>query len=474
MTIAPALSYYAPLRNMFEWAGDNGGVAHAAEIAAAKSNIEQLTAQLEHGDRKLARTRNEQGLVALRADDLSKAVQRFKSAHEADPVDVEVLNNLGYSELLAGIGDPGQHLVSSLLLDPGRTNAWGNLGHLFARHNALPEAQASFALALRFSGNPAKTLQFFKDQAAKDSESGLSRAVQQLLGQSWLDRLVAGSQNDSSSALGSIRRAAQAGDAQAQYSLGMRYNNGDGVARDSKQAGEWFQRAAAQGVAASQYDLAYLYETGEGVTRDFMQAALWYKKASDQGYAKAFANLGQLYESGLGVPKDDIQAIGWYRKGAERGDAVAQLNLGVFYAEGRGVARNDALASDWYRKAAEQGLVQAQNNLGRMYDAGLGVPKDFREAVKWYRRAAEQGHRTALYNLGAMVTNGDGVARDEVIAAMLFERAASLGHPNAARERDQLLRKLTEAQVAEVKRLAEQWKPGVALPMTSSSGSVVR
>ena len=433
MTIAPALSYYADLRKMFEWASDKGGEGHSAEIAEAKRVVEQLVvARSMPRDRKLARVRNEQGLEALRVKDMPQAIQHLRAAYAADALDIEILNNLGYAELLAGDENASVHLVSALLLKPGRANAWANLGHLFARHAAYQEAQACFALALRFSANPAKTLQFLQDAAAKDSDPGLSRAVHLLLAQPWLAQLTTPEQGNRPQEL---------------------------------------LREATQGSAVAQFEVGYLYEKGEGLARDYHQAAIWYRKAADQGYVRAFANLGQLYEKGLGVPADNAQAIAWYRKGAERGDAVAQLNLGIFYAEGRGVTRDDQQACVWYRRAAEQELVEAQNNLGRMYDAGLGVAKDFKEAVRWYRKAAEQGHRTALYNLGAMLANGDGAPRDEVVAAMLFERAAALGHTNATTQRDRLLRRLSAGQAAEAKQLAAQWQPSNPLPTSSKTGS---
>ena len=44
-----------------------------------------------------------------------------------------------------------------------------------------------------------------------------------------------------------IRKAAQAGNAEAQFRLGVMFGNGDGVALDYAQAESWFEKAAAQG-----------------------------------------------------------------------------------------------------------------------------------------------------------------------------------------------------------------------------------
>ncbi len=39
-----------------------------------------------------------------------------------------------------------------------------------------------------------------------------------------------------------------------------------------------------------------MYENGEGVAKDDKQAVYWYRKAADQGYASAQYNLGLMYE----------------------------------------------------------------------------------------------------------------------------------------------------------------------------------
>lgn len=187
--IAPALTLFKPLRQMFSLSLQAGGHGRDTEIAAAKREIEAYETRPGHGDQKAARTLNEQGLSALRSGEPAKAAKRFVAAHSLDPADVEVLNNLGYAEFLAGAPDAGLHLVSALILDPGRVNAWVNLGQLFARGQATSEAVACFSLALRFATKPAKTLQYLRDLAAKGNEASLTSAVEQLAGLPWVKRL---------------------------------------------------------------------------------------------------------------------------------------------------------------------------------------------------------------------------------------------------------------------------------------------
>ena len=82
------------------------------------------------------------------------------------------------------------------------------------------------------------------------------------------------------------RKAAEQGDAKAQYNLGVCYANGDGVQKDLTQAVFWYRKAAEQGHAEAQYNLGVCYYNGDGVQKDLAQAVFWLRKAADQGFAQ--------------------------------------------------------------------------------------------------------------------------------------------------------------------------------------------
>jgi len=87
-------------------------------------------------------------------------------------------------------------------------------------------------------------------------------------------------------------------------------------------------KAADQGDAQAQYNLGVMYDKGEGVAQNKTEAAHWYRKAADQGDAQAQYNLGVMYDKGEGVAQNKAEAVNWYRKAADQGDAQAQYNLG--------------------------------------------------------------------------------------------------------------------------------------------------
>ena len=200
-------------------------------------------------------------------------------------------------------------------------------------------------------------------------------------------------------ALGLCTREAQAGDINAERSLGVMYLQGNGVSRDPRQAFAWFKKAADGGNRDAAYQLALMYEAGRGVPRDATQATAWYRKAALLGDVDAEVKAGIAYENGSGVDASMDQGIFWYRKAAEQGSAWAQNRLGWLYGMGKGVTRDDTQAMRYFRQAADQGDPQAEFNVGFMFANGRGVPRDDAQAVTWYRKAAAQGYADAQKEL---------------------------------------------------------------------------
>lgn len=65
--------------------------------------------------------------------------------------------------------------------------------------------------------------------------------------------------------------------------LGNMYALGTIVTTDYKKATYWFQKAAEQGNAGAQYQTGRMYEGGLGVAKNITKALYWYQKAADQG-----------------------------------------------------------------------------------------------------------------------------------------------------------------------------------------------
>lgn len=258
------------------------------------------------------------------------------------------------------------------------------------------------------------------------------------------------------------REAAEGGDAAAQFAIGTRYANGDGVIRDVAQAFQWWRRAADQGMVAAELNLAAAYQRGFGVQKDETEAIRWYRKAAEHGDSIAQLHVGDAYDVGHAVPLDAPEAVRWWLRAAHQGNPVAQDRLGQAYHDGNGVPKDFAQALAWFRKAAEQGHGQAQTNLGFMYQNGENVARDPELAVRWWRQAAERGNASALYNLAVAYYNGDGVREDYVEAYKWVELAAARAseerRPKYTALHTTLAGKMTPAQVADAQERIWTWR----------------
>ena len=180
---------------------------------------------------------------------------------------------------------------------------------------------------------------------------------------------------------------ALSGEGRAQFNLGTMYNRGFGVNRDLKKGLEWIRQAAESGHAAAQYGLGMAFSYGLAVKLDPAEAAKWFQAAAEQGYPQAQSILAHLYATGNGVELDDLAALEWYEKAATQGDARAQVELGLRFQTGNNVVEDPQRAADWFRKASAQGDLSAHYHLAFLYVRGLGVPIDLNEALRLYRQA---------------------------------------------------------------------------------------
>ncbi len=129
---------------------------------------------------------------------------------------------------------------------------------------------------------------------------------------------------------------ARGGDAVAQDVVGMAYKYGEVTAQDHVKSLQWFLKAAEYGDADAQFNLGriygkatgFVYEKQRATPRDDALAAKWYRKAADQGYAPAQLNLATMYLEGSPVlPTDRAQGYFWLQQAAAAGDQNARAQL---------------------------------------------------------------------------------------------------------------------------------------------------
>jgi TPR repeat protein len=308
-----------------------------------------------------------------------------------------------------------------------------------------------------------------------------------------------------------LQAKADAGDSDAQVSLGRAYEDGNGVPQSDRQAVRWYRAAAEQGNAKAQNSLGLMFRSGLGVDQDKVEAVRWYRKAAKRENPNAMFDLGTAYYNGDGVGVDEVaayawfllaqqfgsslatdatkrmkdeagnresgalekigdmyqkgdelpqrlsEAINWYRKAAENGDGRVQVKLASLLLQDRSGTSNSAEAHRLCEKAANLHFSPGSYCMGQIYDHGWGVERDLSQAAKWYSEAANMGLAVAALRVGEMYWKGEGFKQDKISAYEFIYLASSSDIPEAKQERELLENELTRKEVGKGKAKAVEW-----------------
>lgn len=219
-----------------------------------------------------------------------------------------------------------------------------------------------------------------------------------------------------------LRRAADAGDPQAQFELGSQYARGMFAPADHRTAAQYYEKAAAQNHAGAQLALFVAYERGQGVEKSLPKSHAWLVGAAALGntdamyyfarrYAEGtitpaslpsasmiFAKCQRLYPHYLdpAVPKKTFAQL---QAGAEAGDIIAIFWLAMAFMHGEGTQKSIPLGLAWLLKGVELGYPQAQLEMARCHALGEGIPVNREKGKQLAILAAKQGHLEARADL---------------------------------------------------------------------------
>src|SRR5581483_3698470 len=158
---------------------------------------------------------------------------------------------------------------------------------------------------------------------------------------------------------------------------------GNGVRQDQNVADRWLRAAAEQGNAQAQYELGLRLanKTRSGSSE---AATEWLRRAGEQGHPDALFRLGQAYASGNGAPRDLVRAYTAFiladanghreAEGAMRSlGPMSDAQVAERYAHGDGVRADPVTAYMWLLLAdvAAPGHGQPERNrlASKMADA---------------------------------------------------------------------------------------------------------
>ena len=287
-----------------------------------------------------------------------------------------------------------------------------------------------------------KAIEYYRLAAADDHPVALCRLAEL----SFADE----SQEDKSVALSYCRRAVNEGSADAIVLLGEAYENGWGVEKDCKKAGELFEKAKQLGSKTAeeclkqmepetQYRLGLKFMEGRGVAQNYTLARSWFSRAAEQEDVGSMAWLGYLLANGLGGNVDIKVAVELFEKAAQHNSAIALGCIGRLYQTGQFYKEDKGKALEYYRKAASLWnetpeecrwlAVGSFTWMALMYKKGDTCTKDELLAARLYRFAATSGKSIpACCNLGILYRDGIGVQKSQEKMEFWFSEMWRLAH----------------------------------------------
>jgi TPR repeat protein len=227
--------------------------------------------------------------------------------------------------------------------------------------------------------------------------------------------------------------------------------------KDYRRAYQEWKAAAEAGQAEAEFDLGLLYAQGLGVRRDLSEAMRLYRSAADKGNAEAEFALGRIYLRGWGTPRDEVDAIRWMMMANSVEAAGPPTDWVVL--EGYGISRDPGQSVYWYDRAARNGHPEAQYELALLYDSGEGTKRDAEQAARWMSAAAAQGYAPAMMAFGERYATGNGVAQDHQRAYFWLTLAFLHGEKRGEKLRAAEAAKLRPETVAQQERAAQDWRP---------------
>ncbi|MBI2787025.1 MAG: SEL1-like repeat protein [Legionella longbeachae] len=225
-------------------------------------------------------------------------------------------------------------------------------------------------------------------------------------------------EKDPQQALEWFKKAADAGDVDAQMYTAAAYMYGVGVKKNVDTANRFYINAAKNGNSIAQFTLAENFINSRNSSNQKL-GLIWLNKSITNGNPQALTKLGELYLEGRLVNKDETkgmdllnqaaskgfapamvalgklaldqnqkeQAIEWFKKASNYQNDEAYLDLAHVYLQQKSEIYDPKTAFMWTLKAAQDGLPQGKRELAEMYQKGIGVDVDPALAKQWLNQA---------------------------------------------------------------------------------------
>lgn len=220
-----------------------------------------------------------------------------------------------------------------------------------------------------------------------------------------------------------IVKAAQEGDAKAQYELGKMFDpseNSESIFKKSEElAFNWYEKAVAQDFTGAIAKIVLRYKGSARIPlKDPKRDLSLLQRLAEEGHPQGIWELGCSFWKGIEVERDFAKAIELFRQSAEKGYAITVSYCQQYH--------------DHFEQmlAALKGDAELQYQVSQWFDPDCGKPLVFEAnksvALFWLEMAAENGHMPSISCLSRYYTYGVGVPVDAEKAGKYFNKLVQL------------------------------------------------
>jgi len=160
-----------------------------------------------------------------------------------------------------------------------------------------------------------------------------------------------------------------------------------------------YKKACNLGRSSACYSLGLSYDNGNGVEQDYQKAIRVYTNACDDDEISACYNLGVLYSEGRGTITNEKKALELYDKGCSENDMDSCFNMAFLYTSGKQIEHEYKKARYFSQKACDENHIGGCTLLGYLLRNALGGERDLKKAKELYTFSCEKKNETACRNL---------------------------------------------------------------------------
>lgn len=225
-------------------------------------------------------------------------------------------------------------------------------------------------------------------------------------------------EKDPQQALFWFKKAADAGDVDAQMFTAAAYMYGVGVKKNQDVATRYYINAAKNGNPIAQFTLAESFINSRSSSNQKL-GLIWLNKSVMNGNLSALTTLANLYIDGKLVDKNEEKGVELLNQAAAKGFVPAMISLGKLAL----TQNQTAQALEWLNKAGNENDDAAYLEIAQVYLQEKSPIYDPKTAFLWVLKAAQNGFPQGKRELAEMYQKGVGVNADPILAKQWFEQA---------------------------------------------------